>query len=80
MLLMPDLLGYWLTGARGRGDERVDDGAVRPRTRGLGDRTSSRRSALPARILRADPRAGDALGPILDDGAADDRAPGDTPS
>ena len=44
LLLIPDLLAYWLTGAVGRGgDERVDDGAARRVLADVGDRPDGAR-------------------------------------
>ena len=49
---MPDLIGYWLTGGHGgRGDERVDDRALRRRTPRLGRRTCSTSWACRAALL-----------------------------
>ena len=44
LLLIPDLLAYWLTGQAGRrGDERVDDGAARRGLADVGDRPDGAR-------------------------------------
>ena len=76
MLLIPDLLGYWLTGVRWRrGDERLDDRAARrPATRTWDDRPDRRRSGSPRGALRAARRArATSLGPLRRRCPRDDR-------
>ena len=51
-LLMPDLLGYWLTGVAGRrADQRLDHRPARRRAPATGRRSWSRRSACPPALL-----------------------------
>ena len=68
MAMIPDLVGYWLSGVdRGRGDERLDHGAVRSRAPGVGRRGDRRPGPAPLAVrrpgaagqsARPDPRCG----------------------
>ncbi|MFZ7086853.1 rhamnulokinase [Curtobacterium sp. RRHDQ10] len=65
MLLVPDLLGYWLTGVEAA--ERTNastTGMLDPTTRGW-DTSLARETALPAGLLPALRDPGDRLGPLL---------------
>ncbi|KQO60360.1 rhamnulokinase [Curtobacterium sp. Leaf261] len=65
MLLVPDLLGYWLTGVEGA--ERTNastTGLLQPTTRGW-DMSLARMTGLPAGLLPTLRDPGDRLGPLL---------------
>ena len=74
MLLIPDLIGFWLSGgARHRGHQRLDDGAARRPPADLGHRSSSRRSGCRPGSSRRSAAPGDVVGPLRDDGPRRDR-------
>ena len=69
MLLIPDLIGFWLTRRpRGRGHERLDHRSARRPSPAVGRRRSSRTLGHPAGHLSAELGSpGDVVGPLRDD-------------
>ena len=78
ILLMPDLIAYWLTGHDvGRADERVDDRARRRRSAGRGH-GPHRRGGSPSRLFPPLATPGDDLGAIRPEVAATTGLPSGT--
>ena len=75
LLLMPDLLHYWLSGERAcELTNATTTACLDPRTRRLGGRRA-RAARRPARLLRpTSSRPGTVLGPLRDDVAERDAA------
>ena len=68
MLLIPDLLGYWLSGAaRHRAHQRLDDRPARRPSPDLGHGADRRSLDLPATLFPPLGAPGDVIGPLRDD-------------
>ncbi len=66
MLLIPDLLGFWLTGGSVPSDQRLHHRAARRADAAVGRRSWSRRSACRRRCCRRSATPGDVVGPLRD--------------